>query len=679
MNTASCIPPGPLIMSKAGDKSSVEGEDEIDRLLASLTAAEVEELENELMDIDPDPAVPVGLRQRNQTEKKPSVQYNREAMLDFCEQETRRLIQREMSFEGEPKTDREREGSQNTTEMGKGDSCDTLTIPDDCGGINTDPSDLDMNTNTRSEDKKDKLKNKQWKCAGVFQGNSREESHRKLVEVEDSNVKRELEDIWINKEGTLEVMGRSKEPVKQKRRGSKTYDLMSKLQRKNDTEVERHRKEVRERTDSKTKELISKLQDQGEKEEIRGMDKHQIRQKLKDSKTRGLHPDKEWHSEQKESILKENKVSEGDYHKDNKHSLKKTCEPQDGRPRDKKTVANSSNKYETDHGKQRGSNSKEFPTGVKEEDADDASSMFDELLERVRKNDPSLTELNINNSDTIKIQTLIQFAEALENNVHVKTLALANTRADDHVAYAISGALQSNTCLTNINLDSNHLTGKGILSLVHAIQNNKSVTELRFHNQRHICGGKTEMEMIKVLKDNTTLLKLGYQFELAGPRVTVTNILSRNIDQQRQRRLLEQKQAAQSCLKSPSFQQIPPSRQMTLKSLLHVQQGSKEKNMSSLLKEKGSIVKTPNLSSTDPSLKTCIKVTPKVKGGQSGQVSAPSSPPAQKFEGLLSQSKLDRLTSRQTGGRNSRDQLLDSICNSAIKALKKVDVPKRLR
>lgn len=86
-------------MSEAGDKSSVEGEDEIDRLLASLTAAEVEELENELMDIDPDPAVPAGLRQRNQTEKKPSVQYNREAMLDFCEQETRRLIQRELSFE----------------------------------------------------------------------------------------------------------------------------------------------------------------------------------------------------------------------------------------------------------------------------------------------------------------------------------------------------------------------------------------------------------------------------------------------------------------------------------------------------------------------------------------------------------------------------------------------------
>ncbi|KAM3872091.1 leiomodin 1a (smooth muscle) [Diretmus argenteus] len=90
------------IMSQAQDKSSGDdgGDDcDIDTLLASLTAAEVEELGTELMDIDPDPEVPVGLRQRNQTEKKPSVQYDRGAMLDFCEQETKKLIQREMSFE----------------------------------------------------------------------------------------------------------------------------------------------------------------------------------------------------------------------------------------------------------------------------------------------------------------------------------------------------------------------------------------------------------------------------------------------------------------------------------------------------------------------------------------------------------------------------------------------------
>lgn len=85
----------------SGPNQKQESEDEcdIDNLLASLTSAEVEELENEFIDIDPDPDVPVGLRQRNQTEKQPSIQYNRGAMLDFCERETKKLIERELSFE----------------------------------------------------------------------------------------------------------------------------------------------------------------------------------------------------------------------------------------------------------------------------------------------------------------------------------------------------------------------------------------------------------------------------------------------------------------------------------------------------------------------------------------------------------------------------------------------------
>lgn len=72
---------------------------DFDNLLAALTPAEVQELENELTDIDPDPTVPVGLRQRNQTEKQPSIKYNRGAMLDYCERETKKLIRRELSFE----------------------------------------------------------------------------------------------------------------------------------------------------------------------------------------------------------------------------------------------------------------------------------------------------------------------------------------------------------------------------------------------------------------------------------------------------------------------------------------------------------------------------------------------------------------------------------------------------
>lgn len=50
------------------------------------------------------------------------------------------------------------------------------------------------------------------------------------------------------------------------------------------------------------------------------------------------------------------------------------------------------------------------------------------------------------------------------------------------------------------------------------------------------------MEMVKILRENHTLIKLGYQFNLPGPRMSMTGILTRNQDRQRQRRLQEQRQ-----------------------------------------------------------------------------------------------------------------------------------------
>ncbi|KAK7891178.1 hypothetical protein WMY93_023141 [Mugilogobius chulae] len=49
------------------------------------------------------------------------------------------------------------------------------------------------------------------------------------------------------------------------------------------------------------------------------------------------------------------------------------------------------------------------------------------------------------------------------------------------------------------------------------------------------------MEMVQMLRENATLLKLGYQFELPGPRMAATGILTRNQDQQRQKRMQERK------------------------------------------------------------------------------------------------------------------------------------------
>uniref|UniRef100_A0A8C2IVT2 WH2 domain-containing protein n=1 Tax=Cyprinus carpio TaxID=7962 RepID=A0A8C2IVT2_CYPCA len=66
-----------------------------DELLASLTAEELQELEKELADIDPDDNLPIGLRQRDQTAKTPTGTFSREALMKYWENETRKLLEEE--------------------------------------------------------------------------------------------------------------------------------------------------------------------------------------------------------------------------------------------------------------------------------------------------------------------------------------------------------------------------------------------------------------------------------------------------------------------------------------------------------------------------------------------------------------------------------------------------------
>lgn len=92
--------PASAEMSKVAKyRRQVSEDPDIDSLLSTLSPEEMEELEKELDAADPDGSIPVGLRQRNQTEKPATGMYNREAMLNFCEKETKKLIQRELSVD----------------------------------------------------------------------------------------------------------------------------------------------------------------------------------------------------------------------------------------------------------------------------------------------------------------------------------------------------------------------------------------------------------------------------------------------------------------------------------------------------------------------------------------------------------------------------------------------------
>ncbi|KAF1488648.1 Leiomodin-3, partial [Pygoscelis antarcticus] len=167
---------------------------------------------------------------------------------------------------------------------------------------------------------------------------------------------------------------------------------------------------------------------------------------------------------------------------------------------------------------------------------------LEDSLEKVRKNNPDVKELNLNNIENIPKEMLIDFVNAMKKNKNIKTFSLANVGADDNVAFALANMLRENRSITTLNIDSNFISGKGIVAIVRCLQYNETLTELRFHNQRSMLGHQAEMEIARLLKANATLLKMGYHFELPGPRMVVTNLLSRNLDKQRQKRQEEQRQ-----------------------------------------------------------------------------------------------------------------------------------------
>ncbi|XP_040909119.1 leiomodin-3 [Toxotes jaculatrix] len=167
---------------------------------------------------------------------------------------------------------------------------------------------------------------------------------------------------------------------------------------------------------------------------------------------------------------------------------------------------------------------------------------LESTLDKIRNNHPSITEVNLNNIENIPKEMLLDYVNALKKNKYVKTFSIANTGVDENIAFNLANMLRENRSIATLNIESNFITGKGIVAIIRCLQFNETLTELRFHNQRHMLGHHAEMEISRLLKANNTLLKMGYHFELPGPRMVVTNILTRNLDRQRQLRKEEQKQ-----------------------------------------------------------------------------------------------------------------------------------------
>ncbi|XP_007426114.1 leiomodin-1 isoform X2 [Python bivittatus] len=597
-------------------RRQVSEDPDIDNLLSTLSPEEMEELEKELDASETDGSIPVGLEHVGETDKPLSGRCKREETLSSREKETKKHTPKEQSVNEATATEKKKEAK----------------ILED---KRKEPYSRDLKKSRPSDLIKEGKEEEQVHKANQ-KGKDETDSNKKMGLAKDEKTSKDEKRFSREKEKSVAADKNVKGQVRGEERGKL---LKSKS-------VEDKGKEERAAEHKRGTGWDRKIEDKKEYEKM-----GERRSALKQDSKR----------EDKKEPPKAREISSATKPGSKVGTEEKLLSDSKGIPETKVSILEQENMIQEPPDS---SPSKSADSSSSQSKEDEATSIFDEPLEKIKNNDPEMVEVNINNSDCINNEILVRFAEALEFNTVVKVFALANTRADDHVAFAIAIMLKSNKSLTSINLDSNHITGKGILAIFRALLQNNTLTELRFHNQRHICGGKTEMEIAKLLKENITLLKLGYHFELAGPRMTVTNLLSRNMDKQRQKRLQQQKQA-QEKVEKKDFLEVPKA---------------------------GCLPAGSPKSSPKPSPKTSPWSSPKAPPKKTGTPDAPppppplAPPPAPPLINENLRLSLSPATQRKMvekalppQEKNSRDQLLAAIRSSNKKQLKKVDVPKLLQ
>ncbi|XP_069102435.1 tropomodulin-1-like isoform X1 [Argopecten irradians] len=162
----------------------------------------------------------------------------------------------------------------------------------------------------------------------------------------------------------------------------------------------------------------------------------------------------------------------------------------------------------------------------------------EESIKQIQGNDAKLKTLNLNNIKNISNERQMEIIEGLKSNTCLETLEMANVAMTDKVAMTIPAALKANKTLKVLSIESNFVSGDCLVELLKAINENQTLQELRFANQKpEALGNKVEMKVLKLIEANTSLLKFGISFEFPEPRVRVHDKIQNNNDELRKKRL----------------------------------------------------------------------------------------------------------------------------------------------
>lgn len=83
--------------SRNSDQEEIDGEIDEDEILANLSPEELKELQSEMEVMAPDPRLPVGMIQKDQTDKPPTGNFDHKSLVDYMywQKASRRMLEDE--------------------------------------------------------------------------------------------------------------------------------------------------------------------------------------------------------------------------------------------------------------------------------------------------------------------------------------------------------------------------------------------------------------------------------------------------------------------------------------------------------------------------------------------------------------------------------------------------------
>ena len=128
------------------------------------------------------------------------------------------------------------------------------------------------------------------------------------------------------------------------------------------------------------------------------------------------------------------------------------------------------------------------------------------------------------------MDNIVRVCKALEKNRYVLDLSMTGCGLEDREAHAVAKMLSRNDTLKSVNLETNNILGEALKAIIVALQDNKTLTELKLTNQKQLIATDVERTLAKDLEPNTTLLKLSISIKDVTSRNNVDRVLMRNAE-----------------------------------------------------------------------------------------------------------------------------------------------------